>query len=210
VLDAAFTSPRDGYIVLGFKGSGGELWRTSDSGRHWHFVATPGAAFGDVDGVAVGARHVVAAITTRAVLRSTNSGATWTVETLPDDVRIALASDTWYALMDNTGLLFTTNGGVAGRHVQLTIAGPHRIARPGTITVRGRMSPARPGAVVDVDGVGVNHHRPSAPTHVAADGTFSVRLRLDAPEALLTAAYDGDRDTNGATSRVLKVAVGKR
>lgn len=121
-----FASASTGYL----RDTGGRIWRTSNTGRSWSLVASTGTS--RTYGMSFSSASTGFLIMSRFgqtsgagyVLRTTDSGKTWNPQLVWNETFNAngiLAGATSYGLLDNTDILYTTNGGVSGSSSTATL-----------------------------------------------------------------------------------------
>jgi photosystem II stability/assembly factor-like uncharacterized protein len=219
LLDTAFVSRTTGYVVdtttgAGAFAGGGALWRTRDGGRHWAHLYT----LTDVTHVEVGPHRTVETTASDGVfgiMHSADGGASWATEFLGPKPDIAIGHGAAYALLGNSSLLATTDGGVGGARTTLALrTRRRRLPRPTTVVVSGRLRPMRPGAEVGIAVMPANaatwDDNAGRLARLAPDGSFTTRVRVRRGTTRIAAAWLGDATSTGMTSRVLTIVVGAR
>ena len=165
----------------------GRLYFTRNAGRRWKELVGTGRlraemlAFGD-------RRHGWISLTgfPGSVLRTADGGRSWKPQILGPGAVVSIASEgegTGFAVtggIDSSELLFTQDGGDAGRATALTLStARRRLPRAQRIEVRGRLQPARGGeqVVVWVRRLDGTRWRALEET-VSANGRFSIERRM--------------------------------
>lgn len=213
-----FASANVGWIIT----DRGVLYRTTNSGRSWTELAGTGTAqggtlamastrqgfltipsFGDVGKVGV-------------VLRTSDGGTTWRPQVVAqqaiDAGGVAAGPDgTGYALAGD-GLLRTTTGGDTGAASSLGLrVARAQLTKPGTVTVNGRLSPARGNERVTVSfRAGGSFAWRSQTVRVAANGSFTASVRTTRGTNTVVAQWPGDFRSAGDGSPPLAITVAKR
>jgi photosystem II stability/assembly factor-like uncharacterized protein len=215
VAQVAFATARVGLL----RDTAGRVWRTADAGRSWTLLTAVGTSA--VTGMALSsprtATLVVGGFGDVAggyLLRSEDAGATWQPQFVVNEPiksqGLAAGDGVDYLLAGDAGLLFSTSGGVAGSPSELTLATKRRRpAKPGKITVTGRLQPAGGSAQVTVSALtrgATNWAHQVVP--VAANGTFASAWRVGRGTTTFVAQWTGDFASAGAGSRPLTVTVG--
>jgi photosystem II stability/assembly factor-like uncharacterized protein len=213
-----FVTARTGYWL----GTDGRVFRTSDGGRRWKQLLGVGTS--DAYGMAFSSAtrgylvfNRFGDVTTPSgfLLRTTDAGATWhpqfVVSTpIPGD-GVAARGGVDYLLGGDAGLLFSRSGGDAGRASRLALNRPRRVSRPSTITVTGRLSPARGNERVTVSALAPGSSRWQHQTvRTAANGAFTTSWRLRRGTTTFVAQWAGDFRSTGDGSARLAVRVGAR
>ncbi|MDQ3936567.1 MAG: YCF48-related protein, partial [Actinomycetota bacterium] len=207
-----FVSSRRGFVLY----SSGRLFRTANGGRSWTEILATGTEGGyDMD--FSDSRHGYLAIeefgddASGYVLQTDDGGVTWEpqlVDSEPLRVRgIATESDdSAFSLTEANHLFGTDSGGSSGDASQVTLSTrTPRIARPGTVRIDGRLSPAEGGEQIVVSLRSRGDPRWIFVTVTAAtNGTFTVFAPVSRTSRLV-AQWAGDDDRRGDGSGVLRV-----
>ncbi len=215
VAQVAFANAKIGLL----RDTRGRVWRTTDAGRRWTQLTSLGTQ--DVYGMTVESASAATLVTDvfdntlgGYLLHTADAGATWQPQLVTSaqaryDGLVAGAGGVDYLLAGDTGLLFTTTGGVAGTPSALTLTTPrHRLAKPGRIGVTGRLQPASGGARVVVSALAPGATAWSHQTvAVAANGTFTTAWPVHRGTTTFVAQWRGDFTAAGAGSRSLIVTV---
>src|SRR3954470_11291670 len=146
-----FVDGRTGFWL----GNDGRVFRTRNGGRSW--TALTGAGTSEAYGMAFSSatrgylafnRFGDATTPAGFLLRTSDGGATWrpqfvVASPIPADGLAAGRGGVDYLLGGEAGLLSSRTGGDTGRASRITLGARRRVSRPATITVTGRLSPAR-------------------------------------------------------------------
>jgi photosystem II stability/assembly factor-like uncharacterized protein len=218
-----FVSPRVGFAL----GKGGRVWKTRNRGRSWRELAAAGTDGGielsfssELEGYIASNDLFFAKGDRRPdyLLRTVDGGTTWRPQLVSGsrDINSVLTTGESVDLLLAGGnrLFATTTGGDSGVRSSLSLSSQRRrFARPRTITLRGRLTPADGGEQVIVSGTEADPRR----RHGAVDWRFkTARVRSDGRfvstwrvrrTAVFVAQWTGDDVRRGAGSRVLKVTV---
>jgi photosystem II stability/assembly factor-like uncharacterized protein len=213
----AFASATAGLL----RDTAGRIWRTTSAGRRWTLLTSVGTD--EVVGMTASsprkATLTVGGFGGQAggyLLRSVDAGATWQPQFVvnepiqPDGLAAGQGVD--YLLAGTSGLLFSATGGVVGSSSRLTVATRRRsLAKPGRITVTGRLQPAGGRAQVVVSALAPGRTRWSHQTvAVASNGTFATAWRVPRGATTFVAQWTGDFKSAGAGSRPMTVTVSPR
>jgi photosystem II stability/assembly factor-like uncharacterized protein len=209
IASADFVSSRVGYVLE----TDGRLYFTRNRGRRWkELVGTGRIRPGQL---AFGNRShgwLSLADFPGTVLRTADGGRSWKPQILSPGFVTSIAavgSGTGLAIaggVDSSGILFTQDGGDAGRATELTLSTPtRRITRARNVKVRGKLDPARGGeeVVVWVRRLDGRRWRGLEET-VAANGRFSLERRVRR-DTVFVAQWAGDPVSDGDGSRPLIV-----
>jgi hypothetical protein len=148
------------------------------------------------------------------LLRTSDGGDTWRPQfvvaaAIPGDGVAAGRGGVDYLLGGQSGLLFTRSGGDAGRASTVTLNPRRRVSRPSTITVTGRLSPARGNERVTVSMLPPGSTRWQHRTvRTAANGAFTTSWRVRRGTSRFVAQWAGDFRSAGDGSAPLSVRVG--
>jgi len=199
----------------------GRIWRTTNAGRRWTLLTSVGTE--DVVGMATSSvRKATLTIggfggqSGGYLLRSVDAGATWQPQFVVNEPiqpgGLAAGDGIDYLLAGRSGLLFSATGGVVGSSSQLTVTTRRRsLAKPGRITVTGRLQPAGGRAQVVVSAVGPGSTSWSHQTvAVASNGTFATAWNVRRGTTTFIAQWTGDFKSAGAGSRPMTVTVSSR
>jgi photosystem II stability/assembly factor-like uncharacterized protein len=212
-----FVDARTGFWL----GDDGRVFRTRNGGRSW----TPllGVGTSDAYGMAFSSptrgylvfnRFGDASAGAGFLLRTSDGGATWRPQfvvaaAIPGDGVAAGRGGVDYLLGGQAGLLFTRSGGDAGRASTVTLNPRRRVSRPSTITVTGRLSPARGNERVTVSMLPPGSTRWQHRTvRTAANGAFTTSWRVRRGTSRFVAQWAGDFRSAGDGSAPLSVRVG--
>ncbi|HST38014.1 MAG TPA: YCF48-related protein [Conexibacter sp.] len=215
IWQVAFSSARTGLL----EDSAGHIWRTTDGGGAWtelHAVGT-NRAIGMATSSDRSAYLVIPSFGGREggyLLRTTDGGTTWQPQFVVNE-QIAAAGIAApvggpdYLLAGSSSLLSSRSGGSAGERSRLTLSTSRTtLARPGSITVSGRLAPAGRSARVVVSAQTAGSVGWRAQTvEVAANGTFVSSWRVPRGVSRFVAQWTGDFRAAGAGSRALDVTV---
>jgi photosystem II stability/assembly factor-like uncharacterized protein len=214
VWQVAFSSARTGLL----EDSVGNLWRTTDGGRRW--TALPAVGTHRVIGMATSSdRDAYLVVDTFGgqeggyLLRTTDGGTTWQPQFVVSEKIAAAgiaapAGGPDYLLAGSSSLLSSTSGGSTGERSRLTLSTPRRtLARPASITVSGRLSPAGRSARVVVSALTPGTGWRSETVEVAANGSFVSSWNVPRGVSRFVAQWTGDFNAAGAGSRALTVTV---
>ena len=209
IASADFVSARVGYVLE----TDGRLYFTRNAGARWKELVGTGRvragflAFGD-------RRHGWIALGEfpGTVLRTTDRGRSWKPQILGPGIVASIAAQgegTGFAVtgsIDSSDILFTQDGGDAGRATSLTLSTPRRrLPRARRIEVRGRLAPARGGEQIVVWVRRLDGRRWRALEETAsANGRFSFERRVRR-STVFVAQWAGDAVSDGDGSRPLIV-----
>ena len=211
-----FVSSTTGYALY----ENGRLFGTRNAGRRWTEVFATGTETGyDMDF----SDRLHGYIATEEfgddasgyVLQTDDGGATWEPQ-LVDDHALRIrgvateSSDTAFALTEGNHLFGTESAGSNGTASRLTLSTrTPRIAKPGTVRIDGRLTPAEGGEPVVVSLRSAGEESWIFVTVTAAtNGTFTVFAPVER-NSRLVAQWAGDDDRRGDGSEVLRIAVTK-
>ena len=218
-----FVSPRAGFAL----GKGGRVWRTRDRGRNWKELIAAGTDGGfelafsnDREGYIASNDLFFAKGDRRPdyLLRTVDGGRTWRPQLVSGsrDVNGVVTTGESIDLLLAGGNRFftTTTGGDSGRRSALSLAAVRRrLARPRTVTVRGRLTPADGGELVIVSSTEADPRRRHGAVdwrfktaRVRSDGSFRSTWRIRRT-SVFVAQWTGTGRRRGAGSRVAKVRV---
>jgi photosystem II stability/assembly factor-like uncharacterized protein len=217
VAQVAFASTTVGLL----RDTAGRIWRTTNAGRRWTLLTSVGTE--DVIGMTASSPRK-ASLTIGGfggqsggyLLRSVDAGATWQPQFVVNEPiqpeGLAAGDGIDYLLAGRSGLLFSATGGVVGSSSRLSVTTKRRsLAKPGRITVAGRLEPAggRSQVVVSALAPGATNwsHQTVA---VASNGTFATAWRLPRGTTTFVAQWTGDFKSAGAGSRPMTVTVSAR
>jgi photosystem II stability/assembly factor-like uncharacterized protein len=214
-----FVDARTGFWL----GVDGRVFRTRNAGRSWSQLLGVGTsgAYGMAFSSATRGYLVFNAFgdATRAsgfLLRTSDGGASWRPQfvvatPIPGDGVAAGRGGVDYVLGGESGLLFSRSGGDAGRASTLTLNARRRVSRPATITVTGRLAPARGNERVTVSMLPPGTTRWQHQTvRTAATGAFTTSWRVRRGTSRFVAQWAGDFRSTGDGSAPLAVRVGAR
>jgi photosystem II stability/assembly factor-like uncharacterized protein len=211
IASADFVSARVGYVLV----ENGRLYFTRNAGERWRELVGTGRvrpgllAFGD-------RRHgwISMGEFPGSALRTADGGRSWTPQILGSGLVSSIAAvgdGTGFAVtsaIDSSDILFTQDGGGAGRTTSLTLSTEsRRLDRPQRIKVRGRLQPARGGEDIVVWVRRLNGRRWRALEESASGkGRFSFERRVRR-STVFVAQWAGDPVSDGDGSRPLVVQV---
>jgi photosystem II stability/assembly factor-like uncharacterized protein len=214
-----FVDARTGFWL----GDDGRVFRTRNGGRSWTQLLGVGTS--DAYGMAFSSatrgylvfnRFGDATAPSGFLLRTSDGGATWhpqfvVAAAIPADGVAAGRGGVDYLLGGQSGLLFTRSGGDAGRASTVTLNPRRRLTRPATITVTGRLAPARGNERVTVSMLPPGSTRWQHQTvRTAANGAFTTSWRVRPGTTRFVAQWAGDFRSSGDGSAPLSVRVGAR
>lgn len=211
-----FVSSTTGYVLY----ENGRLFGTTNAGRRWSEVVATGTETGyDMDF----SNRTHGYIATEEfgddasgyVLETDDGGVTWEPQLVDDQaLRIrGLATEsrtTAFALTEGNHLFGTETAGSNGAASRLTLSTrTPRIAKPGTVRIDGRLTPAEGGEPVVVSLRARGEESWIFVTVTAAtNGTFTVFAPVERTSRVV-AQWAGDDDRRGDGSEVLRIAVTK-
>jgi photosystem II stability/assembly factor-like uncharacterized protein len=211
-------------------GKGGRVWRTRNRGRSWNEILGTGTegvidiAFSSRRSGYAAARDLFFARGANRpgyVLRTTDGGRRWRPQLVSDfrDVNglIAARDRTDLLLAGSNKLFATTSGGDSGRRSSIVVRPQRkRLARPGRVTIEGRLSPAFGGEQLTVSKATADPRRRDTGTdwsfksaRVRSNGRFSTRWTIRRT-SVFVAQWTGDGERSGTGSRAIKVRVTRR
>jgi len=209
IRDLAFGTATRGLLL----DTRGELWQTTNAGRSWKELDCLGAwrptgvDFAD-------ATHGFVLVSPSGpsrgayLLRTNDSGKTWHPQFVSGGPASALegAGGTSYLLVGNSVLYSTTTGGDVGAARQLKLAAkPRTLAKAGTVTLSGTLTPRLGGEDVLISrymrGAWAVKH-----VTVASNGSFSVRWSVTR-SAVFVAQVFADADHSAAATPALTVRI---
>jgi photosystem II stability/assembly factor-like uncharacterized protein len=209
VASADFMSRRVGYVLE----TDGRLYFTRNAGKRWKELVGTGRvragmlAFGD-------RRHgwISLGQFPGSAIRTSDGGRSWTPQILGPGIVSSIAAvgeGTGFAVtggIASSQILFTQDGGDAGRATSLTLSTPQRrLPRPRRIKVSGRLQPARGGEQIVVWVRRLNGRRWRALEATASsNGRFSFKRRVRRA-TVFVAQWAGDPVSSGDGSRPLLV-----
>jgi photosystem II stability/assembly factor-like uncharacterized protein len=214
-----FVGARRGFWL----GTDGRVFRTLNGGRSWTHLRGTGTE--QVRGMAFSSAtrgYLVidgfgdVMTPSGFLLRTTDGGATWHPQfavsaPIPGDGVVAAPGGTDYLLGGEAGLLFSRNGGDAGRASTLTLNPRRALRRPATAAITGRLSPARGNERVTVSMLAPGSTRWQHQTvRAAATGAFTTSWRLRRGTTRFVAQSAGDFASAGDGSAALSLRVGGR
>jgi photosystem II stability/assembly factor-like uncharacterized protein len=210
-----FVSAKVGFVL----DEDGRVWKTANQGRKWNERLSLGTsrgydmAFSDANKgwVAVDAFGPIA--DHGFVFRTSDSGVTWRPQLIGlSPIKaggLATVADTGFALGGDSQLFSTTKGGDAGTPTALKLSTKSlKLARAGSITITGKLTPAEGGeqVVVARREIGANRWAFQVAT-VAANGSFTTRWKVR-KTAWFVAQWFGDDDHGADGSEPLRVQRG--
>ena len=226
--DVDFVTPTRGFLL----DTAGRLYRTSDRGRHWSEIVSLGnplaerLSFHDAR-----SGYVTVLGPDLVVMRTTDGGRTFVpqlVDACAHRSSGLLATGPATALLASAGtalvvsadsqteacprsLFATTTGGQAGTASTISLSpGPRAPIRPGNVTIRGRLRPARGGETVTMARFDLRRGRwETRELPVASNGGFSSTWHVTHSSAFVT-SWRGDDRRAGDGSPPLTVKVGRR
>jgi photosystem II stability/assembly factor-like uncharacterized protein len=214
-----FVDARTGFWLA----DDGRVFRTRNGGRSWSQLAGVGTS--DAYGMAFSSatrgylvfnRFGDATAPSGFLLRTNDGGATWhpqfvVAAPIPADGVAAGRGGIDYLLGGESGLLSSRTGGDAGRASTVTLNPRRAIRRPSTITVTGRLAPARGNERVTVSMLAPGTTRWQHQTvRTAATGAFTTSWRVRRGTTRFVAQWAGDFRSRGDGSAPLAVRVGAR
>jgi photosystem II stability/assembly factor-like uncharacterized protein len=211
VASADFISGRVGYVLE----TDGRLYFTRNRGKRWKELVGTGRVRAGV--LAFGNRRngwIALGEFPGTVLRTTDGGRSWKPQVLGPGLVSSIAAvgrGTGFAVTagsDSSHILFTQDGGDAGRSTELTLSTPRRrLPSARRIKVRGRLEPAHGGEQIVVWVRRLNGRRWRALEETAsANGRFSFERRVRR-STVFVAQWAGDPVGDGDGSRPLIVRV---
>ena len=226
LVAADFVTAKLGFLATGDFPQGG-LYRTTDGGATWKFLAGTGTGMSYGGGlsfssakkgyVIVGGRTSNPGVRTN-LLSTSDGGATWTPQfVVPEQLgRRGVASGpngTDYLLGGDAKLLATTTGGVSGTASKITISTKQRRFKKlpgGSITVTGTVSPAQAKDPVTVSYLlpGTKISWQHQTVFADASGKFTTSWRLRKGVNTFVAQWLGNFQASGRGSAPLAVTVG--
>jgi photosystem II stability/assembly factor-like uncharacterized protein len=214
-----FVDARTGYWL----GTDGRVYRTRNGGGRWSQLTgigtsdAYGMAFSSATrGYLVFSRFGDATAPSGFLLRTSDAGATWhpqfvVASPIPGDGVAAGRGGVDYLLSGAAGLLCSRTGGDAGRASRITLNSRGRVSRPATITMTGRLAPARGNERVTVSMLPPGSSRWQHQTvRTAANGAFTTSWRVRRGTSRFVAQWAGDFRSAGDGSPPLAVRVGAR
>ena len=218
IQEIDFVDKKVGYALT----DDGRVWKTSNRGRKWSELLTVGhadgyeLAFGDrSDGYL--AIDSFAGETAGWILHTSDGGASWRPQLISRDPvastfgsLVAAQGGIAHALVSTSDLFRTDTGGDLGERSTITVTTKtRRLRRKGKVRIDGKLSPAAPGARVEVDvrELGSNRWRRILTT-VRSDGTFVVNTSVKRSSSFV-AQWAGDQSRNSDGSPALRVTVGR-
>jgi photosystem II stability/assembly factor-like uncharacterized protein len=214
VVSASFVSAKRGYVLE----TDGRAYTTRDAGKHWTELVALGHSTGRQFAFSDARNGWLAlGIGPATLLRTTDGGRSWRPQIIGntgDPIVAAPAARIGYAAFGGfgaSGIVFTRTGGDTGTRTRLTIDTKQRaITRRRTVTVTGRLSPARAGAQVEVHARALKGRRwRIARATVGRDGRFSVGWRVST-SSVFVAQWAGDARTAGDGTPALVVTRKRR
>jgi photosystem II stability/assembly factor-like uncharacterized protein len=213
IADAAFISPRVGYVL----DTRERMWRTTNRGKKWTEIDS----LGSTNGYAIDfsdALHGYVAVAgfgsvpehRGVVLRTSDGGKSWHPQLVaPQRIgRVSTTRRTDYVLAGESALYATTSGGDVGAPQRLALSTKRRtLKKPARIVLNGSLSPANGGEEVVV-AMRSGGDWSNQTAIVASNGTFVTRWRA-ARTVMFVAQILGDADHAGAGTRPLTVRVSK-
>jgi photosystem II stability/assembly factor-like uncharacterized protein len=217
IIDADFVDRKVGYVLTADR----RLWFTTNRGSQWRELLTIGydtpysLAFADRNNGYV-AVNTFAGDELGWVLRTSDGGASWRPQLLSSGAiggrhgLVAAPGDIAHALIGGSDLFRTDSGGDAGATSTLTLTTKtKRLRRKGKVRVDGKLTPAAPGARVEVKVRELGSNRWSRQiVTVRSDGTFSTNWTVKRSSSFL-AQWAGDQALNSDGSPALRVTVGR-
>ena len=197
-----FVAPRLGYVLTGTR----RVFKTRDAGHHWAELLSTGGAGGDL--AFSDPRHgylTAPGFAYRfngAILRTSDGGATWRPQIVAPGFlqAVATAGSTDYALAEGSSLYATRTGGDAGAPSRLTFTpSARKLGRSGTVTLKGRLTPADGGEEVVVSAHSSRRWITRLVT-IASNGAWKSTWRLNRSTAFVAQVL-GDADHAGAGTR---------
>ena len=215
IEQVAFSSARTGLL----RELNGRVWRTTNGGKRWTLLRGVGA--NAIIGMAVSSDRaaylVIDSFGSHSggyLLRTADGGATWQPQFVVDATIApfgiaAPRGGVDYLLGGDSELLTSTSGGVAGSASALTLATKrHRLPKPTSITVTGRLRPASGNEEVTVSVRGKGSVWGHQTIGVASNGAFATRFRVGRGTTTFVAQWAGNFQSAGAGSKVMTVTVG--
>jgi photosystem II stability/assembly factor-like uncharacterized protein len=218
-----FVGPRVGFAL----GKGGRVWRTRNRGRSWRELLAAGTdggielAFSSDRAGYLASNDLFFAKGDRRpdyVLRTDNGGQSWRPQLVSGSRDISGLVSTGESidllLAGGNKFFSTTTGGDSGARSSLALgAVRHPLARPRTLTVRGRLTPAEGGEQVIVSATEADPRRRQGAidwrfktARIRSDGTFVSAWRVRRT-SVFVAQWTGDAEHRAAGSKILKVRV---
>lgn len=207
IRDVAFGTAARGLLL----DTRGELWQTRNGGKSWAELECLGAwHLTGVDFSDATHAFVLAPSGPRGaggyLLRTNNGGTTWAPQFVSRGTATALeaAGSTSYLLVGNSILYATTTGGDVGVARKLTLTTkPRVLPKRGTITLRGRLSPAVGGEEIIVSRY-MGDRWAVKRTTIASNGRFSMRWPVTGTAIFVAQAF-ADADHAAAATPALTV-----
>jgi photosystem II stability/assembly factor-like uncharacterized protein len=209
IRDLAFGTATRGFLL----DTRGELWQTRNAGSSWREIECLGA-WRPVGVDFADATHGFVLVSPIGpnrgayLLRTNDAGKTWHPQFVSGGPATALegAGGTSYLLVGNSVLYSTATGGDVGVARQLKlVAKPRALAKAGTVTLTGTLTPRLGGEDVIVSryvrGAWAVKH-----VTVASNGAFSVRWAVP-KTATFVAQVFADADHSAAASPALTVRI---
>lgn len=203
--DVDFLSGRKGYVLT----TTGALFKTSNGGKTWNVSKAVGTDEGFEISISTGQAGYLAISRFGSqhfgyVLRTKNGGKTWQPQLIAsDDVEVADASSTGYAMTPYDGDFFaTTTGGQAGTSSRLKLDVAKQTKK--RVKVVGKLSPPEGGEQIVVSSRksgDPNWHKDTLTA--ASNGKFTAKFHVKKKKIFVVAQWSGDDDRSGAGSKVL-------
>ena len=219
IVQLDFVDRKTGFMLA----ADGRVWKTGNRGGRWSEVFTTGfqrphqMAFGDAQNGYLAIR-TFGGLDGGWVMHTSDGGASWRPQLVSSvfigggsNPMVAAQGGTAYALVGSNEMKATDNGGDAAEPSTLTLTTKTRALRRKTkIRLDGRLTPAAPGAQVEVVMRDATNNRVSRATAtVRSDGKFSASFTVSRT-SYFVAQWAGDSDRNGDGSPALRVRVGSR
>jgi photosystem II stability/assembly factor-like uncharacterized protein len=218
IQEIDFVDKKVGFVLT----DDGRVWRTANRGGKWAELLTVGhadgyeLAFGDrnkgylaIDSFGGG--------TAGWILHTSDGGASWRPHIISREPvastlgsLVAAPGDAAYALVSTSDMFSTGTGGDAAATSTLTLTTKtKRLRRKGRVRLDGKLSPAAPGQLVEIDGreLGSNRWR-RVIVSVRSDGTFSTNWTVSRSMSFV-AQWAGNQELNSDGSPALRVTVGR-
>ena len=222
IAAADFVDSRVGFAL----GKGGRLWKTRNRGRSWRELVATGTDGGielafsnDREGYVASNDLFFAKGDRRPdyLLRTIDGGKTWRPQLVSGsrDVNGIVSTGESIDLLLAGGNRFfsTTTGGDSGRRSSLVLGRVRSLAKPRTLLVRGRLTPAEGGEQVIVSSTEADPRRRHGAVdwrfktaRVRSDGRFTSSWRVRRTSVFVV-QWTGDGERRGAGSKALKVRV---